>query len=842
MSSVSSAQLKKVSSNPVETNVSQGSYHPFFFDMPEYGLSRVELNSRFFNSEDVEKLMLQGNFSFAYLREDKLRTVDVYNKDGEKLQFQRFQEFLDFFGIHIRSKNLFKTGKYLSRVFRPIKYGSFFKGLDVFINDNPRYSGKVTDGISLISVELAKSLGWENVEESMSAQFTLFFSKGLVKGHCVVSSKIKHDIIIYGDENIKEEITLNNGYEYLTLEPVKLDESLRFDIQSMLNLWNLFGAEQFLSWSYTGMQSFKEDLFAGRLINWLDNFDDIDKDEYDNEQWTLRKAIWSKVDYTKYPGLIRLAWTMMRNSILRYADNNHGQPAFRIPVPNGKRAYIRVDLRNHDKDGNFNSSVAEGCVELDRYGNLWIHENDIEEFMNVKGGADQDDSVAIIPIEDGKAVIYRNPNQYGEYGIHKIVGKDIELEHGARIIGDVQVKEITGKESSARDVFSSSGNTLLDSFLRAQESVAEYFIEYNIQNLIRTYSKICENTASIGVAANAEMIRSAIGITKPKLSTKLLKQFNWNLERIIDATVKDGIDAKDDMAAVQGLFQYVVENNVRVPKSLLSRFPEKMQNNISIESKHPMDLLLDAIKILIDRIDVEILGRGSASKGNRIPGMIDRIDTPIIELGLLAINNPLYDAAIGLLKGYNRDIAIMLETTKNVDNAELIRKEKIEAIQTKLLKKLSVYSLGDRQLIVNVFAYEIYKSSSSVHDSILWIGDKGNNRGTTSDMIEMLANVGLAYHIKKNGSVTRYAELTEVISELKQIRVWSKEELRADIFSSASEIMVDDKSVLINDKILNLGDECKITSGSYKIKNVVQSVSRKNNSRFLKNSITVYLF
>ena len=43
--------------------------------------------------------------------------------------------------------------------------------------------------------------------------------------------------------------------------------------------------------------------------------------------------------------------------------------------------------------------------------------------MEVKGGADQDDSVAIIPVEDGRAVIYRNPNQYGEYGIHKIVSK-----------------------------------------------------------------------------------------------------------------------------------------------------------------------------------------------------------------------------------------------------------------------------------------------------------------------------------------------------------------------------------------------------------------------------------
>ena len=338
----------KVQSTSVETNVSQGSYRPFFFDLPDFNLSRVNFQSCFFNNDDVEKQLLQGEFSFAYLREDKLRTIDAYDTNGDHISFNNF---LDHFGITIKSKNLFKTGKYLSRVFRPIRYGSFFQGLDVHINEN--HSGKVTDGISLISVDLARELGWENAEENMSAQFTFFSKLGLVKGHCVLSDKIEHDVIIYGEENIKSEISLNNGYEYVALEPVKLGNKLRMDIQSMLNLWNLFGAEQFLSWAYQGMQSFKEDLFAGKLSDWLDNFDEINKEDYDNEQWTLRKAIWHKIDYTKYPGLIRLAWTMMKNSIMRYAENLNGLPAFRIPVPEGKRGYIRVDLSNHDADGNF---------------------------------------------------------------------------------------------------------------------------------------------------------------------------------------------------------------------------------------------------------------------------------------------------------------------------------------------------------------------------------------------------------------------------------------------------------------------------------------------------------
>jgi hypothetical protein len=338
------------------------------------------------------------------------------------------------------------------------------------------------------------------------------------------------------------------------------------------------------------------------------------------------------------------------------------------------------------------------------------------------------------------------------------------------------------------------------------------------------------------------MIRSAIGITKPKLSSKLMKLFNWNLERVIDSTVKDGIDAKQDMESVRGLFDYVVNNKVKIPAALINRVPDKMQNEVIIEQKHPMDELLEAIKILIDRVDLEIIGRGSASKGNRIPGLIDRQNTPIIELGLSAVNNPLYDLAIGLMKDYNRSIAIMLEKTKDKENVELLRKEGIEKIQADLLKDLSDFSDDERYLIANVWAYEIYKGSSAIHDSILWIGNKENLRGTASDTIAMLANAGLAFHVKKNGSIKRYAELKETVTELKEIRVWNKEGLCADLFSDVHEIFAENKQVLLGDIILNLGDEYKIDEGRYKVKAIVQSISRKDKVRTLKNSLTIYIY
>ena len=207
-----------------------------------------------------------------------------------------------------------------------------------------------------------------------------------------------------------------------------------------------------------------------------------------------------------------------------------------------------------------------------------------------------------------------------------------------------------------------------------------------------------------------------------------------------------------------------------------------------------------------------------------------------------AVNNPLYDLAVGIMKDYKRTIAIMLETTKDKDYVELLRKEGIEVIQTDLLRKMSVFSSDERSLIVNIMAYEIYKGSSAVHDSIIWIGDKENLKGTASDTIVMLANAGLAYHVKKNGGVSRYQELKRAVTELKEVRVWSKEPLRADDYINVKEILVEGKTALLEDEILNVGDEILLQDGSYNVKAIAQSISRKNKVRTLKNSLTIYLY
>ncbi len=829
---------KALPAKEVATNEVSGSYRPRFFDLAHFSLSNVVFNSVFFQEQDAERCLLNGDFSFCYLREDKLRTIDAYDEQGELI---KFIQFLDRLGIRVQSTNLFKTGKYLSRVFRSTKYGRFFMDLDIHINSNPAYAGKVTDGISIISLELAKALGWADAAPNKSAQFTLFFANGLIKGHCVVSDKISHDVVIYGEDNIKHELYLGRGLQYVAIEPVKLGRTLRMDIQSLLNLWPMFGADQYLQWAYDGIETYKEDLFAGRLNNWLDDFDEIDKEDYVKEQWLLHKAIWHKINYTRFPGLIRSAWLMFRNSLIRFAIDINEQPVFRIPVPGGLRGYLRVDLRNHTDDGEFSSLLNQGEVCLDEYGNLWLHPEDASQVLIKLGNGDQDDSAGIIPVEEGKAVIYRNPNQYGEYVIKDIKYEGITVERINKLIGSIEQKQGQEKEIKPTQEIS-TGNSLLDKLIANVTQVASEYIPYTISNLLRTYSKVSQNGTSIGVAANGEMVRSSVGITKPKLFKHLYKTYNWNLERIIDSTVKDGIRADEDMQAVRNMLIYVCDEQIEIPANLLNRIPESLRDKIKCARKHPLDELLDAVKFLVKKADEDVLGKGSVSKGNRVPGRIDRIDIPVIEIGIANIDNAIYDIAMNLLKGYNRRMAILLEQTKDLSLVEQEEKRRIgiEAIQTGLLKSLSNYSTEERSLLTKCWAYEIYKTEKSVHDSILWIGGKENLNGTSDDTIAMLANVGIGYHVKSNGSLKRYKEIVSPDVKVQSIRLWSRSELLAKDFAEATELLIDNNKALIKNVLLNIGEECIVNDGVYTIKQIVQSISRRNSS-FLRNSITVYL-
>lgn len=824
-----SHKLKSIQLKEVKTNIIQGSYRPRFFDNPKFKISSADFESEFFEEGNPELSLLNQDFSFAYLREDKLRIINVVDNNNQKV---RFDNFLDRFNIKINSSNLFKSGKYLSRVFRTTKYGGFYRNLNIHINNNIPVS-KV-DGLSLISVRLAKSLGYRNAKPNQSAQFTLFYKEGLVKGHCVFSDKIDYDVIIYGRDNIKDEIRFDSEEFYLAIEPVKLSDTLRIDIQSLLNIWELFGQEQFFTWAADGVENFKRDLYNGTLNRWLDNFDSIEPEDYEKENWTLRKAIWHKLDYRDYPGLVRQAWSLFRSSLINMGENSKGIPAFRIPVPGGMRGYFRVDLRKHDKEGSFSLKSQKRDVELDQYGNIWINPEIIESFLEIKGGADLDDSAGIIPVENNRVIIYRNPNQYGEFGIHTITYLDNLAPSTVNILeGTIPLKKITETKSTEKI---QTGNKLFDKYLSHQKSVKDKSVSYTIDNLLKSYTLISKNSTNIGTAANAEMQRSSVGIIDKKLMNQLLIKYSWDLERVIDSTVKEGVNSREDIDAVENMYEKIISCKIPVAKSLVYRFPKSLQKELTISKEHPLDELLEAIKLIIVHTDKEILGKGSVSKGDRIKGYIDKIDIPISKIGIANIDNPMTEISEELLLKYNKSMAIMLDKTNSLKDfeREIIRKNELQRIREELVNEFNLFNQPEKEEITKHWAYQIYKSEKAVHDSILWIDEIADYT------IKMFANIGIAHHIGKNGSIERYKEKLTRIQKINSIRIWSNKEIRKEDYLNSDVALVIDKNVLMGDIELNLGDECRISEGEYKIKRVIQSRSKKT-MRPLRNSLTLYL-
>jgi hypothetical protein len=409
-------------------------------------------------------------------------------------------------------------------------------------------------------------------------------------------------------------------------------------------------------------------------------------------------------------------------------------------------------------------------------------------------------------------------------------------------IGDMpNMREAKNKTKSNILTYSpDNDNSLLSMFLSKLPEKTTNYIAYSLSNLLKTYSKISQNSANIGIAANIEMIKATIGIDSPEIFHYIDDNYKWNLENVIDATVKDGADAKDDMESAFALLNYVFDNAVELPETIFHRFPSKMRDGLKKAKNHKLDELLNAIMFLIKKADLEILGKGTVSRGNRIPGRIDNLNVPLIELGYSVLDSPVHDLAFSLMQSYNRSMAILLENTNNLPIAEAEEKRKagIEQIQLNLLKEMSYYSREERSEVTRVWMYDIYKSPKAVHDSILWIGDKQDFQGTAYNTIQMLANAGIGYQIMYSDSISRILETQNDIISISQVRLWHNTELKAEMFTGVTELLIQNGKAILGSDILYVGDECTVKDGIYPVKKVVPAISKKSN-RILKNSLTV---
>lgn len=362
-------------------------------------------------------------------------------------------------------------------------------------------------------------------------------------------------------------------------------------------------------------------------------------------------------------------------------------------------------------------------------------------------------------------------------------------------------------------------------------------IEYNQFWLAKTLLSINNNDANIGLAANAEMILASIRITNKKLFNQLSKSFNWNLEKIIDSTVKDGIDVSEEMNIVRKFFQHIADNRIAIPKVFLNRIPQSLKDKVIVIENHPIDQLYEALKVIIESVNKEIVGKGVAGK-EREKSLIDYIEMPVGDMLKVCRENPFEDLSNELMRKYNYAIAQLITYTENISDC-LEREEKrklgIERIQEQLKVSLEQYSEEERLLIVQNFMIKTYLSVKSVHDSIIW------NKYTADYSIKLIISAGLGQQITFNGRAHRQNAVREISSDKQAKRLWSNEEIKAEDFQAVKELILLEGKVYLDSKELNLGDECKINDGVYNVYAVSQAISKKT-GKYLKNSITILIY
>ena len=802
-------------------------------------ISHAEIES--VEGEDAGREALQElDYSFAWLRDDGVRILRAYDNSGELVPVYQLEDEL---GIDVSASKVesgestFKTGKYVGRLMRPQPH-SYGGDIDVFINTEmpEKYGERANDGLSIMSTEMADKLGLD-MEAGQTGHLTGVFGFGLVKGHFVVREEIDHDLVIYGEENIKPEVKAEDSFVMAeAIGQTKTD--IQIDVQTLFNLLPVFGREQVEGWAADGIQEAVANLFEGKLGEVLDlgEGEEFDPSEEIGD-WPLAAAARRDVNITEYPRLLKRAWGQYSEQIDKY------ESGYRIPVPGSVRAYIRTCRRHMDGDGNYEPEVNEGEIFVGRKGSFYIHPSDAAEIHDRHGGSDEDDPFVFIPLQDGRTLAYRSPNQYGEVGVYNVNFAMDDVKREAELKQEPETLTHAEPDDGEAD---DAGDDRFDPSTQLDEADDPFASSgYSPMELELEHNNMCKGDVNIGTAANAGMVRADIRHRDPELADELQEKFAWNLETIIDAVNKNGVtpEAEAEFAKVHDFFAHLEDEEIAVSETAQERIPDNY--DVPVADDAPMDVLMSSV-------------------GEMLSAAEEQVNEAIDQVRPKAFLRGLRDTELGGSKvekkareiraGYGRIFAESGDVEPGTEEFD----EVLSEARTYVTEELARFDEDARVAITAVWAYDIYADTEGSHkDSILWIPDqhatytrgeteyKGEKLrdGTSRYMLQLLQHAGVATELAQQkllpdaasrilddvfgareaeqGRVMKTGEASgELNPSISFVRVWTDEALPV---APATEAKVEGDQLHLTlengvTRHLNLGDECdEVADGSYAV-------------------------
>jgi hypothetical protein len=354
----------------------------------------------------------------------ELRGVSIgAGANKEIVEVNTFGQLSPEYGIDLEalidatSKDITKAAKYLGRLLRPFRYYSMetpSMAVDPMVVD--AFIDGWTASVDIHYCRNVLNVPFINLGDRL--EITAITNKGLLKGHGIVGEHFNANVILYGDQH--KQIVKSQGLEWFAVEPLHGSSEAFLDIQTLVNLGTrVFPEENLQKWISDTIINAVLKTRDTDLPALLSDTSAVMKDptKITADNWNLRRMASHDLK-AMLPVMVRKTYNFHRSGIRKL--NN-----LRVKIPGAIRRYITPDLTG---------VVAAGSI-LIKGQSFYISKQDANWLHRLHGGSDSDDSFVLIPMTGNRVLLYRNPNQLGEWSVMDIQDSDHKFDD----INEIQI-------------------------------------------------------------------------------------------------------------------------------------------------------------------------------------------------------------------------------------------------------------------------------------------------------------------------------------------------------------------------------------------------------------------
>lgn len=487
------------------------------------------------------------------VRQDKV--VDIYCDQKPPLKLSM-------------SKGGFVLSKRVSRIMRPYYFWGLFNKVNIRYDES--LDKKTWDGAGLISRRFLRKLTRHLPEARKDelrrrlmrtgrVEFTVLSKRGEDKGHALVVDDLDADLVLPCDT--KTELKLTEDYTFIGVQPIHAARELWVDVQSIINLHPFMDADFYLPWLRSlGEQHLKRIEVGG--------FDDMRSMK---GNWWVAEYLMSGGKAMWFAGVVKALANTFSGKVEARALRK-----WKLPVP-GERLYVMVDSVG-------SREIPVGHVDLDmRNATAWISHKDWVELSTIWGGADQDDSLLCLPFHDHdgdlKVLLWRNPNQPGEYAVLRPTDQTIErLDYWHELDSRQLPVRIDRREHT---------------YLYTLEPEMPKHTRYSLKAMNTEIEAARRNTGMPGMYVNLLMVLQAT-------TGELPKTLPARVEDVMDAIAKTGADTTPVKKWIYNFAYHYFPKHPEVPANLVRRvekmLPEEMRDRFTVPEDNWFDALIESVE------------------------------------------------------------------------------------------------------------------------------------------------------------------------------------------------------------------------------------------------------